>query len=563
MKPFSQIEYTRPDLEGMLARLDELTARAAAAASGEELLAVCAEYDKLNQQFVTDSSLCYVRYSINTQDEFYAKENDYYDENSPRFNDKSLAFSRAVLANPHKQALADRWGQIYLDKLDVSVRSAIPEILPLIQQENALTSQYQKLYASAMVEFEGQTLPLPKLGPYKQSTDRAVRKAAYEAEGKFFDEHQAEFDELYTKLIENRNAQARAMGYENYVPLSYLRMQRLGYGRKEVEAYREQVVRDVVPLVSRIKARQAGRCGLADPKLYDSALYFADGNPDPTGTPEEILAAGRQMYRELSPETAEFIDFMMDNELLDVLSRPGKAPGGYCTALPDLKAPFIFSNFNGTSGDVDVLTHEAGHAFQAYRAFQQKLPGELDSPGMESCEIHSMSMEFLTTPWHHLFFGEQTAKYALSHAEDALCFLPYGCMVDEFQHIAYSHPELTPEQRNAEWLKLEKKYRPWNDMEGMPFYGRGAGWQRQLHIYLYPFYYIDYCLAQTVALQFFAAFLKDPKDAWRRYLALVDKAGTRTYAGLVESAGLAVPFTDGSLAPVAKAVSDWIDAHQL
>ena len=234
-----------------------------------------------------------------------------------------------------------------------------------------------------------------------------MRKAALEAEGKFFDEHQAEFDELYTKLIENRNAQARAMGYENYVPLSYLRMQRLGYGRKEVETYREQVVRDVVPLIARMKARQAARCGLTDPKLYDAALYFADGNPTPTGTPEEILASGRKMYRELSPETAEFIDFMMDNELLDVLSRPGKAPGGYCTALPDLNAPFIFSNFNGTSGDVDVLTHEAGHAFQAYRAFLQDLPGELQSPGMESCEIHSMSMEFLTTPWHHLFFGEQ------------------------------------------------------------------------------------------------------------------------------------------------------------
>ena len=563
MKPFSQIEYVRPDLEGMLAQLDELTARAAAAASGEELLAVCTEYDKLNKQFMTDSSLCYVRYSINTQDEFYAKENDYYDENSPRFNDKSLVFARAVLANPHKQALADRWGQIYLDKLELGVRCAVPEILPLMQQENALVSQYQKLYASAMVEFDGQTMPLPKLGPYKQSTDRAVRKAALEAEGKFFDEHQAEFDELYTKLIENRNAQARAMGYENYVPLSYLRMQRLGYGRAEVEAYREQVVRDVVPLVAKIQARRAARCGLTDPKLYDAALYFADGNPTPTGTPEEILASGRKMYRELSPETAEFIDFMMDNELLDVLSRPGKAPGGYCTALPDLNAPFIFSNFNGTSGDVDVLTHEAGHAFQAYRAFLQDLPGELQSPGMESCEIHSMSMEFLTTPWHHLFFGEQTDKYILSHAEDALIFLPYGCMVDEFQHIVYSHPELTPAQRNEEWLKLEKKYRPWNDMEGIPFYGRGAGWQRQLHIYLYPFYYIDYCLAQTVALQFFAAYLKDPKDAWQRYLALVDKAGTRTYAGLVESAGLVVPFTDGSLAPVAKTVSDWIDAHQL
>ena len=314
-------------------------------------------------------------------------------------------------------------------------------------------------------------------------------------------------------------------------------------------------------MVAELKKLQYARTGVADPKFYDDAFCFADGNPAPHGTPEEILAAGREMYHALSPETAEFIDEMFDGGLFDVLSKEGKAPGGYCTYLADYKAPFIFSNFNGTSDDVDVLTHEAGHAFAAWVAARKDLPMILEEPGMESCEIHSMSMEFLTAEHHEKFFGTDTPRYELAHAEDAMYFLPYGTMVDEFQHIMYAEPDLTPGERNAVWAKLESEYRPWLDFAGLPFYGRGAGWQRQLHIYEVPFYYIDYCLAQTVALQFFTAFLHDKKDAWRRYLALVGEAGGKTYPGLVAAAGLDSPFAPGTLAKLGKEVGAWIAAQ--
>ena len=182
---------------------------------------------------------------------------------------------------------------------------------------------------------------------------------------------------------------------------------------------------------------------------------------------------------------------------------------------------------------------------------------------MESAEIHSMSMEFLTAPWHHLFFKEDTDKYELLHAEDSFIFLPYGCMVDEFQHIMYQQPDLTPDERNAVWLELEKKYRPWNKFGDLPFYGRGAGWQRQLHIFECPFYYIDYCLATAIALQFFVASLKDHKDAWQRYMKLTNLAGMATYTELAESAGMKAPFTKGSLTGLSRAVADWIEQHQV
>ena len=276
------------------------------------------------------------------------------------------------------------------------------------------------------------------------------------------------------------------------------------------------------------------------------------------------MDAARKMYHELSSETAEFIDFMQDNELFDVLSRPGKANGGYMTILPTYKAPFIFANWNDTAGDVDVLTHEAGHAFEGYLAARdESIPEDLKCPSMESAEIHSMSMEFLTAPWHHLLFGKDTPKYALTHAEESLIFLSYGCEVDEFQHIMYQHPNLTPDQRNDVWLKLEHKYRPWIDFDGLPFYGRGAGWQRQLHIYECPFYYIDYCLSTMAALQFFLLNEADHADAWQRYLRLCRKGGTASYTELCQTAGLKTPFEEGSVKAIAQPVAQWIAEHQV
>ncbi|WP_418972683.1 M3 family oligoendopeptidase [Allofournierella sp.] len=561
---FSEMPYARPDAGRAAEQYRELAVRAKNAESGEALAELFRQHTELNDGFSTAACIAMIRHTLDTRDEFYDAENDFFDQAAPGVGNAQLDFYRALLASPHKEALARQYGPLLLEKMQVAANSAGDQVLELMQAENALASRYQKLYAGAQVQFEGKTLTLPELGPYKQDLNRAVRRAAFEAEGGFFDAHREEFDGIYSEMIENRNAQGRALGYQDYVPLSYLRMGRLGYGPGEVESFRRQVAESVTPLAARAMADQFARVGIADPKFYDGAISFADGNPNPVGTAPELLAQAVRMYSELSPETAEFIRFMTEGGLFDLESRPGKAPGGYCETIPAYGAPFIFSNFNGTAGDVDVLTHEAGHAFQGWMAARQGLCQEMANPGLESCEIHSMSMEFLTSPWHKLFFGgsERTAaKYALSHAQEALTFLPYGCMVDEFQHIVYAQPHLTPEERNRTWLELEHKYRPWNDFDGLPFYGRGAGWQRQLHIYEYPFYYIDYCLAQMAALQFFAAHLADPADAWRRYLALVKKGGTDTYAGLVRAAGFAVPFEAGAIAPVARQVADWVAAQ--
>lgn len=559
---FSEMPYRRVE-KAVLDQISRLTERLTCASSAEEAEKIFMESEAISTEVQTMMNLCYIRSTIDTTDEFYAAEQEYNDELTPLLTEKSQEFSKALCASPFRRELEKKWGTLLFTNAELSMKGFAPELVPLLQEENALTSQYQKLYASAKIDFDGKVLTVAQLAPYKQSADRAVRKAAYEAEGSFFDANREQFDEIYDKLVKNRTAQAKKLGYENYLELGYIRLNRNCYGPADVARFRRQVVESMVPVVAEIKKAQAKHIGIADMKFYDDNFFYPDGNATPQGTPEELLAAGEKMYTEMSPETAEFAKLLFGNELFDVLAKPGKAPGGYCTSLPAYKAPFIFSNFNGTAGDVDVLTHEAGHAFADYVAARTIPILDLRSPTMEGCETHSMSMEFFTAPWHRLFFKEQTEKYEVSHAEDALIFIPYGSMVDHFQELMYTHPEMTPEERNETWLKLERQYRPYLDFEDLPFYSRGAGWQRQLHIYQYPFYYVDYCLAQSMALQFWMESVKDWNAAWKKYLKFVGLGGTRTFVDLIRESGLLSPLDDGSIAKIVEPVSKWLKENAI
>lgn len=558
---FSEMQYTRPDYPAATKELEALASRLEQADSAKAQLEIYRELETLISHLTTQATLCSIRHTVDTRDPFYEEENDYNDQQAPLLEETMQKFRQALLASPYRAELEQQLGELLFQNMELEEKGFAQSIVSLMQEENRLANEYQKLYASAQIPFQGKTVTVAQLGPYKESTDRATRRAALEAEGSFFDENREQFDALFDKLVKNRTAQAKALGFDSFVELGAIRRQRNCYTPEDAASFREQVVRDLVPLTVKIKERRAKRLGIEDFKFHDNALSFKDGSATPQGTPEEILAAGKKMYQELSPETAEFIDLMFENDLFDVLAKDGKAPGGYCTSLPDYGCPFIFSNFNGTSGDVDVLTHEAGHAFADFIASKTVPVHALRCPSMEGAETHSMSMEFLTAPWHHLFFGDLTDKYELSHAEDALLFIPYGCLVDHFQEEVYRHPEMTPQERNETWLRLEKLYRPYIDFDNLPFYSRGAGWQRQLHIYLYPFYYIDYCMAQVMSLQYFALSLEDREKAWDKYMAFVKQGGTKTFVDLAHSVGLRSPIDQGCVKDVCQATFQWTEEH--
>lgn len=557
---FSEMPYTRPDYSALFQQIDDMTAKLQKGTTAEQL-EIYKQVETLESNVVTQATICMIRNSVDTLDKFYETEQTYNDEHIPLLNEHLQSFKKALVQSPHRPELEKNLGSMLFQKLEMEQKAFSPKIVPLLQEGNHLTNEYQKLYASAAIDFDGKTCNLSQLGPYLQSTNRSVRRNAAEAYFDFFEEHREEFDTIYDKLVKNRTEQAHRLGFSNYAELSLLRMNRNGYNLDDIRNFRKQVVRDLVPLTIKIKKRQATRIGVTDFRFYDNDLKFKDGSAVPQGTPKEIMQAGKKMYTELSKETEEFIEQMFRMDLFDVLAKKGKAPGGYCTDLPDYHCSFIFSNFNGTSGDVDVLTHEAGHAFASFIA-QRTVPLlALREPSYETAETHSMSMEFLTAPWHHLFFGDQTDKYELAHAEDAIDFIPYGCLVDHFQEEIYLHPEMTPEERNQTWLRMEKMYRPYMDFTGLPVLQRGAGWQRQLHIYMYPFYYIDYCLAQTMSLQFFNAANRDRKDAWNRYLKFVKQGGTASFIDIAHSVNFQSPLDEGCVRRVADETAVWLKDH--
>ena len=546
---FSEMKYERVDIKELSCAYDQLTEQVKNAEKAETVFAAFEEHEKLSSHAETMITLTYIRHSIDTTDAFYEAENDFYDENSPFLTEKLSAFQEALLASRFLPMLKEKYGELMFVNAELENKAFKPSIVPLLQEENKLCSRYAKLVASAKIAFDGKELTLSELSPYKKNADRNVRKAAFEADAAFYKSHADELDEIYDNLIAVRTKIANELGFDSFTKVAYLRLKRNCYNPDMVQKFRNAVKTEIVPLCEKLTQLQKERIGIDALHYYDLDFLFPEGNPRPVGTAQDILAAGRKMYEEMSPETAEFVADLYDNELLDVLSRKGKQVGGYCTFLPDYKASFIFSNFNGTADDVEVLTHEAGHAFAGWLAKDFEVRENMD-PTMESCECHSMSMEFFAWKWLHLFYGDKTPVAKLAHLEGCVRFIPYGCMVDEFQHIVYDNPGLTKEQRHEAWEKLEQQYRPFCDRSDLAFYGEGRGWQRQHHIYELPFYYIDYCLAQTVALTFWALMNENREDAWSRYLAFAKQGGKQTFVDLCKTADVQNPFEDGVLAKI-------------
>ena len=561
---FSQMTYARPDADTLKRELEKLTADFAAAADFETADSLFLKKEELISAYSTMHTLAQIRHDIDTAEEFYSGEVDFFDETGPELEEYCNRWTKALLASPFRPAFQEKYGEVLFVNAELELKCFSPEIIPELKRENALTTEYAKLLASAKIPFEGGEYTIAQMGPFKLDPDDERRLAAWKAEAGFYKANQPRLDEIYDELVHLRDSMGKKLGFEDFTGLGYCRMGRSCWDKQDVERFREAVVRHLVPVADKIYRRQAERLGKEYPMSFaDNALEFRSGNPRPAGGPEDILAQGRRFYHELSPETAEFIDFMLDGELMDVISRPGKAGGGYCTDISDYNSPFIFANFNGTSGDVEVITHEAGHAFALFRS-RMRIPAELRWPSSEACEVHSMSMEFFSWPWAEGFFGDDARKFRYTHLSGALTFIPYGTMVDHFQHEVYANPDMTPAERHALWKRLLGIYMPWMRLDGdIPFYAEGQGWQRQLHIYEIPFYYIDYCLAQAVALQFWARSQADRKAAWETYMAYVAPGGTMNFLQLLQAAGLESPFGDSGLVDVCRTADKWLSDYDL
>lgn len=544
---FPTLPYERVDLEALKKSLKGFIEALKNAKSYEEAKKAYLESEKCSKDFETTISIAYIRHTLDTKDEFYAKEQEYYDENLPLLSPLSIEFNDAVNDSPFKADFEKEYGHQMFVGMELEKKKFCEANIPLRQKEAKLCSEFENLIASCEVEFDGKKLNLYGIQKYFEHEDREVRKQAVRAYRSFYESNEKRLEEIWDELIKLRNEMGRNLGFDNYIPLGYLEQGRTDYGQEEVASFREQVKKSLVPLCEKLYEAQAKRLNVDTIMFYDESKMFADGNAVPAGDDDFMIEQARKMYHDISPETAEFIDFMIDHQLMDLKNKPGKASTGYQTSLPKYDAPFVFSCFNQTIFDMQVLSHELGHAFAAYEAMRTQAIEANCSITTDIAEIHSMSMEQFAYPYAENFFGKDADKFRFAHLQESITFVPFGVAVDEFQHICYSKPELTPKERDLEWKKLEEKYMPWRKYEPDNFFDRGAWWYHKIHIYLYPFYYINYTLTTMGAMEFKTKNHENHEAAWKDYLNLCKCGSSMSYLETLKYANLSNPFNEGSV----------------
>ena len=551
----SLVEVEEPKKEEIIKGFNKIKNELLNASSGEETNKIIKKYFKYSDTVSTIFNLIYIRFTMNTKDEKYVRLRKLLDEISPEIQKADKEVEEVILNHKYKKDIINEYGEFLFTQYNLSKKVFSPEIMEDLVEENKLCSEYVELLSSALIEYKGEKLSLSQLGKYRVSPNRQERKESSELTWKFYADNDEKIGNIYDQLVKVRTRIAKKLGYENFVQLGYDRLGRVDWNSKDASEYREKIFKYIVPLYKKICAAQQSRLNYEDGmKYYDLANFYKSGNPVPKGNIKELVKAAQKMYDEMHKLTSKYFNFMVEHDCLDLEARPNKAGGGYMEYIPALQTSFIFSNANGTSGDVDVLTHEFGHALQGFLAGKQIVP-QYRAPGYETCEMHSMSMEFLTYPWMENFFGDKAEKYKYKHICDSITFIPYGCIVDDFQTYVYEHPELNHKQRKAYWRKIEKKFLPYRKFDNNDFLEKGGYWMCQHHIFFFFFYYLDYTIAQVVALQFYLESSKKWRKSFKKYLNLDIIAGTKPFREILKEAGIDNPLDGDNIKKTASLVS--------
>jgi M3 family oligoendopeptidase len=555
---FADIKVATPTIEEIKAEYQTINDALDRSTTTTETEQALQQWDRLRRRLESWSALTSLHFSQDTRNEAYKKAKQYCDELQPKLTALEIEMKRRLLSSQNRAELEDILGKHVFSLWEADITTFDPVIEADLVKESKLVNQYIELLASAAIEFAGETVNLSGIDKYTQNSDRNVRYQAEQARWQFFNEHQAELDGIYDELVKLRHQMALKLGYDNYIGLGYKRRQRIDYTEADVQSYRDEVVKEVVPLATKIIAKKAENLNLEEIYFWDESVFDLKGNPQPHGEHDWMLGQAQQMFDAMHPELGDFFRMMVEAHLLDLKTRPGKAGGGFCTSFPTYNVPYIFANFNGTKGDVEVFTHEMGHAFQYWQSRNLPLSDYL-WPTLESCEIHSMSLEFLTWSQMDKFFNGDADRFRQIHLAQSILFLPYGCAVDHFQHLVYANPEATPQERNQMWQKMEARYLPWRKYGDLVYPSQGGLWQAKLHIYCYPFYYIDYTLALCCAMQFWVKAESNYQDTLSEYIALCQRGGQAPFQALVKSANLVSPFEPGCLAQVIERSRQFFD----
>lgn len=534
----NKIEEKFEDMEKLILKLNECI-------SFEQCFSVVEEINKIRDIYLTEYWISYIGYLLNVKDEGFLKTEEFFATAAPKMENLKLKYFKAVLNSKFKDQLEKRIGSRLFVIAENEIALINEETNSLRTKEKQIVSKYTKLLASSMVVFNGKKMKLSALAPHLISEDRELRKKAFDTRYKWFIDNEDVIDEILDKLVKVRTKIANKLGFDSYTEVGYIKMNRIGYDKKDISNFKKQIVKFINPIVIELKQMQKERLGYDEIKYYDDAVLFKDGNAKIKDNLDEIILKAKKMYGEASEELSEIFNFLIDNKFIDFEMRKNKSGGGITTYLPKYKSPLIVGNFDGTNHIIDLLSHEFGHAVQLYLS-KDLLFHENRWPTFDICEIHSTSLEYLIYPWLKLFFEGDEVKYKIEHMTKHLKLFGYIAAIDEFQHVIYDKPELTKDERKSKWKDIQKEYMPYIS-DNHEYFEKGIMWQKQGHIFSNPFYYIDYGLATVCALSFYEKSKVDKENVWSDYINFCKLGGSLSLKELLSVSNLNNPFDEKGL----------------
>jgi oligoendopeptidase F len=509
------------------------------------------DWSELSAALDEESSKRYIAMTCHTDNPEAEKAYLHFVENiDPWLKPRQFKLARLYVNHAARPKLPQARYKVFDRDTQLQVELFRPENVALETEEARLSQQYQKLSGSLTVKFRGEEKTLVQMGRYLEETDRAVRQESWELVASRRLQEAEQFEGIFDRLVQVRNQIAKNAGFENYRDYAFRRLGRFDYTPKDCESFHQAVEEEIMPVVRELQAERRSRLGLGSLRPWDLTVDPLNRPPlRPFERVEEMVARTQAVFQRLDPGLAAGFRQMQELQLLDLGNRKGKAPGGYQSALPEARLPFIFMNAIGIQRDVETILHESGHAFHSLSTRQEDLYAYRGAP-IEFCEVASMSMELLGNDFLEEFYPPAEANRARrTHLEGIVNIFPWIATVDAFQHWLYTHPAHTRAEREAAWIDLMCRFGGEVDWQGYEAV-RAKLWHRQLHIFLHAFYYIEYGIAQLGALQVWANSKRDQTRALQQYKSALQLGGSRPLPELFTAAGCRFDFSRPTMAPL-------------
>jgi oligoendopeptidase F len=493
-------------------------------------------------------AVLYIRMTCHTDDDAAKTAYlDFVEHVEPQLKKAGFDLDRKIVQSPHASKLdLQRYG-VLLRNLRADVELFREENIPIQTEETKLSQQYEETCGAMTVTYGGEEKTLPQMARYLEETDRAVREEAWRliAERRVADRDKLEG--LFEKMVALRHQMARNAGCANYIEYAFKRKHRFDYNPADCEAFHRGAEEVCVPVLRQLNAERAKALKVSPLRPWDLSVDILGRPPlRPFERAADLVERTSRLFHGMDPALGTLFDSLRTGDCLDLESRKGKAPGGYQQNRDRMRKPFIFMNAAGLNRDLHTMVHEAGHAFHSMLCNNEPLVDYRHSP-LEFAEVASMGMELLAFPYLDQFYSEADAARAKrTHLEELSRMIPWIATIDAFQHWIYSHPQHSRAERTAYWLQLDRRFGPAVDWTGLEKY-RESFWQRQLHLFSVPFYYIEYGIAQLGALQLWAQARRNEKKALENYKKALKLGGSRPLPELFGAAELKFNFGPGTM----------------